>query len=81
MVKGHVKSHNNTFKIRDVKILLEQGIERVLAEHWSNYVRHVIEEEKRFWEMGEISDRMIDEIPPLIIKVGGESDSNTDSSD
>jgi len=26
MLKGYVKSNNNTFKIQDVKLLLEQGI-------------------------------------------------------
>lgn len=57
MVKRYIKSHNNTFKINDVKMLLEQGVERVTAEHWNNIVRHVIEEEKRFWEIDEIADR------------------------
>lgn len=79
MVKGYVKSNNNTFKINDVKILLEQGIQRVTAEHWNNFVKHVIEEEKKFWKIDEIADRMIDEIPPLIINVSGKSDSDTES--
>ncbi|XP_029679990.1 uncharacterized protein LOC115245703 [Formica exsecta] len=81
MVKGYVKSYNNTFKINNVKTLLEQGVERVTAEHWNNFVRHIIEEEKKFWEIDEIADRMIDNIPPLIINVGGESDFDTDDSD
>lgn len=53
----------------------------MIAEHWSNFMRHVIEEKTRFWEIDEITDRMIDEIPPLIILISSESNFNTDYSD
>lgn len=65
MVKRYVKSHNTIYKINDVKMLLEQGLERVTADNWRNFIRHVTEEEKRFWEVDNISDRMIDEMSPL----------------
>lgn len=81
MVKRYVKSHNNTFKINDVKILLEKGIERVTPEHWNNFVRHVITEERKFCEIDNITDRTVyREMQPLEIHVNNESDFDTDDS-
>ncbi|XP_026831028.1 uncharacterized protein LOC105284771 [Ooceraea biroi] len=60
MVKGYVKSNNSTFKLKDVKLLLEQGIEWVTADHWRNFIRHVKNEEKKMWEVDHIADSMID---------------------
>lgn len=79
MVKGHVKRNNTTFKIGDVKRLLQEGLERVTAENWSNCVRHVINEEQNFWEIDKIVDRMIDNMAPIRFSVGPDYD--TDSSD
>lgn len=81
MVKGYVKSNNNTFKIQDVKLLLEQGVDRVTAEHWTNFIKHVTSEEKKMWEIDHITDKMIDGISPLIINVTGKTDSETSDSD
>ncbi|XP_029671493.1 uncharacterized protein LOC115240469 [Formica exsecta] len=81
MVKGYVKSKNNTFKIQDVKLLLEQGVDRVTAEHWTNFIKHVTNEEKKMWEIDHITDKMIDGISPLIINVTGKTDSETSDSD
>lgn len=81
MVKGYVKSNNTTFKINDVKKLLEEGIERVTAENWTRFVEHVIHEENNLWVIDEIADRMMDEIPPVAFTVNTGSDSDTDWSD
>ncbi|EZA49329.1 hypothetical protein X777_12359 [Ooceraea biroi] len=79
MVKGYVKSNNSTFKLKDVKLLLEQGIEWVTADHWRNFIRHVKNEEKKMWEVDHIADSMIDATLPLIINVTGETISETSS--
>jgi len=40
----------NNNKIQDVKLLLEQGVVQIqTAEHWSNFIRHVRDEEKKIW--------------------------------
>lgn len=81
MVKTYVRNNNNTFKIQDVKLLLEQGVTQVTAEHWSNFIKHVRDEEKKMWEIDHIADSMIDGIPPLTINVTGETDSEMSDSD
>lgn len=78
MVKGYVKSNKNTFETQDIKVLLEQCINQVTAEHWRNCIRHVTDEEKKMWEIDYIVDRMSDDIPPLIINVTDETDSDSD---
>jgi len=60
-VKGYVKTNISTFKINDVRRLLNEGIERVTLEMWSNYVSHDIKEEDKFWHIDYISDEMLDE--------------------
>jgi len=42
VVKGHVKANNTTFKINDVRQLFNDGIQKVTAEMWSNFVSHAI---------------------------------------
>lgn len=81
MVKGYVKTNNKSFKLPEVKRLLEEGIARVTSEHWKNFIRHIIKEEHRFWEIDHIVDSLIDEIPPLIIHVNGQSDSDSSDTD
>lgn len=50
-VKEYVKTNNSTLKINDVRRLLNEGIERVTPEMWSNYVSHAIKEEDKFWQI------------------------------
>jgi len=54
MVKGYVKSNNTTFKIDNVRALLIAGIERVTDENWKNFIRHVITEEDKIWQVDTI---------------------------
>ncbi|XP_071632141.1 uncharacterized protein [Temnothorax longispinosus] len=77
MVKGYVKINNNTFKTQDVKLLLEQGIERVTTEHWNNFIKQVRDKEKKMWEIDHIADRLIDRTS---LHVTGETDSETSDS-
>jgi len=41
MVKTYVKQNNNTFKIDDVKHLMNTAIDRVTTENWQNFIQHV----------------------------------------
>ncbi|XP_018578243.1 uncharacterized protein LOC108916465 [Anoplophora glabripennis] len=80
MVKGCVKTNNTSFKLPEVKRLL-QGVARVTAEHWNNFIRHSVSEEHKFWEIDNVVDRIIDEVQPIIINVNGESDSDSSGTD
>ncbi|KAL6421194.1 hypothetical protein ACFW04_013747 [Cataglyphis niger] len=72
-------TNNDTFKIQDIKLLLEQDI-RVTAEHWNNF-RHVKDEEKKIWKIDHIADSIVDKISPLIINVTGEDVTDSKTSD
>jgi len=50
-VKHYVRTHNNTYKIKDVQELLKQGVEHVTQEMWTNFVEHVVKEEHKFWKI------------------------------
>jgi hypothetical protein len=64
MVKSYVKSKNTTYKTIDVKHLLHQAIDRVKPEDWQSFIRHVKDEEQKFWDVDFICDEMIDELQP-----------------
>ncbi|XP_022160668.1 uncharacterized protein LOC111026831 [Myzus persicae] len=50
-VKRYIKMNNSTFKLPDVKKLVIEGINECGPEKWKNFVSHVIDEEKRFWDI------------------------------
>lgn len=66
MIKRYVKCNNNTFKIQEVKLLFQEGIERMTTEHWRNFINYVSNEEKKMWEIDHIVDGIIDKLSPLI---------------
>lgn len=66
MIKEYIKSNN---KSKDVKLLLEQSIKQVTAEHWSNFIRQVRDKEKKMWEIDYLADKIIDRIPASVINV------------
>lgn len=81
-VKGYVKTNNSTFKINDVRRLLNEGIERVTPEMWSNYVSHTIKEEDKFWQIDYISDEMLDEhTTQHVLTITGLTTSDSEDSD
>lgn len=47
-VKGYVKNKNTTFKLKDVKQLLIEGIETVTAEYWRNVEAHTMKKKGKF---------------------------------
>ena len=72
-VKGYVAQNNTTFKLVDVRKLLEEACIQVTPEKWANCVRHVAEvEEPRCWDL----DDRIDSIEPVVINVANDSSSS-----
>ncbi|PSN51398.1 hypothetical protein C0J52_04460 [Blattella germanica] len=58
-----LRSQNRTFKIADMRILLEGGIWEITVD-----IAHVLQEEQRLWEKDELSDSMT--VPPIVIYIG-----------
>jgi len=54
------------YKIDDVLQLLNSAIERVTAENWKMFIKHVIDEEDKVWKVDDIMDEIIDEMEPHI---------------
>lgn len=75
-VKGYVARNNKTYKLKDVKILLEKGVAEVTADKWRNCVKHVLQEENKMWEIDNFVDIAVDK---LIINVGNDSSESDDS--
>jgi len=78
-VKSYVRTHNSTFKLKDVKELLERGVEHVTPEMWTNFVGHVVKEEEKFWTIDSITDDYMDEEPGRHILTIGDTSSDSDS--
>lgn len=78
-VKSYVRTHNSTFKLKDVKELLERGVEHVTPEMWTNFVGHVVKEEEKFWNIDSITDDYMDEEPGRHILTIGDTSSDSDS--
>lgn len=80
-VKNYVRMNNQTFKINDVKKLLEEGVERVTSDMWKNFLGHVIKVEDKFWQVDFISDELLDaeEATHVLTITGDTTDSDSDS--
>jgi len=76
MVKKYVKSNNTTYKLDDVRQLLNTAIERVTKENWENFIRHVIEEEDKIMKVDDIMDDIIEQLEPCILTVSNETSSD-----
>jgi len=83
-VKSYVRTHNNTFKLKDVLELLKKGVEHVTPEMWKNFIEHVKKVEDKFWDIEDVTDSVMDEQPEedrhvLTIGTGDTSSSDCDS--
>ncbi|KAE9544251.1 hypothetical protein AGLY_001430 [Aphis glycines] len=78
MVKGYVKQHNTTYKIDDVKLLLNTAIERVTSENWQNFLQHVKTEEDKMTEVDENMDAIIDNLEPCVLTITGDTSNSDD---
>lgn len=74
-IKGYVARHNTSFKLRDIRPLVELAASRVSADDWKKCIQHVIKEEERMWELDGMVDFVVDN---LIINT---ADSSTESDD
>ncbi|CAH2010038.1 unnamed protein product [Acanthoscelides obtectus] len=61
-VKGYIARHNTTFKLPDVKVLLETSIQLVTPEAWQNAIRHVVKEETKMWQLDHHIDTIIEPV-------------------
>lgn len=67
-VKGHVTFYNKSFKLRDVRDLLQEATSKTDKEKQKGCVKHVIEKvEKEIWEMDSIVE---DTIESVVINFG-----------
>lgn len=73
-VKGFVARNNKTFKLNDVRTLLEKGVANVSSVNWKNYIKHVQKEEQLFWNLDHIVDVVVDS---MIINPNEDSDSDS----
>ncbi|XP_025406053.1 uncharacterized protein LOC112680230 [Sipha flava] len=80
-VKNHVRMNNTTYKLPDVKKLLIEGIKRVDAEMWQNFISHTNKLEKQFYEVDNIIDEVLsaEKSDNLLMTLTGDTSSETDS--
>lgn len=86
-VKSDVRTHNRTFKLKDVMELLQKGVEHVSPDMWKNFIEHggIKKMEDKFWDLEHITDEIMDELPEederhvLTIGTGDTSSSDYDS--
>lgn len=73
-VKGHVASHNKTYKMAELKILLNNSIKNIDAMKWKKCIKHVEEViEPKMNAMDRNVEMMTEQ---FIINVGSDSDSS-----
>lgn len=77
-VKNEVARTNTTFKLTDVRVLLENAISSVTAESWRKCIAHVHTEEQRMWDL-DIRVETLTE--PIIIRPDADSSSDDSGSD
>ena len=75
--KRYIASNNTTFKENDVKKFICEAYSKISEEKWTNYDRHIVNEEKIFWE----ADLLQDDIEPFIINLNDASDDSDTESD
>lgn len=79
-VKNHVRMNNTTYKLPDVKNLLIEGINRVDANMWKNFIKHTKEEEEKFYQIDFIVDDVLTaEMTNLTMTITGDTSSETSS--
>ena len=76
VVKNHVKQNNTTFKLNDVKNVLNEGVQKVTSEMWAKFVSHTIKEEDKLYDIDIISDRMMNDEDEHIMTITGDTSSD-----
>lgn len=78
-VKGYIAANNKTFKLPEVKHLLEQSIKRVTRESWKKCVEHVLKEEEKLWKLDDIIEGMEEENAQFVINVENDNSDSDES--
>ena len=68
-VKGHVAKHNSTYRMDDVKRLVQDGFDSVTPEVWAKCCDHVVKVEEEFWNSDALQEETVE---ALIIEIPGE---------
>lgn len=76
-LKSFVRERNKTFKLKDVKQLFFEAIDRVTPELWSKYVKHAKKAMDEDWASEGLNDRSVEEF--IINLCPGDSDFEEDS--
>ena len=77
-IKGYVGARNRSYKLKDVKTLLEEAITKVTPDEWNKCVRHVIEKvENVMWKLDNIMEEREERI---VISLNESSASSLESS-
>lgn len=58
-VKRYVKENNTTFKVSDVQKLIVEGVKQCIPEMWQDFVKRVIEQENRLWDIQFTIDKLM----------------------
>lgn len=74
-VKGEIARKNTTFKLKEVKELLDTSLNNVTKENWLNAIKHVKEIEKNMWELDVIVENLHDN---FIINLDSSESSDSD---
>ena len=74
--KGFVAENNTTFRLKDVKELVYEGLGRITKEVWAKAEDHVLKIETEY-EKENCIDRS--EIPPIIIDFDDDESSDEES--
>ncbi|XP_025208931.1 uncharacterized protein LOC112604215 [Melanaphis sacchari] len=77
MVKNDVKEYNTTCELADVQKLLDDGIQRITSDMWTNFVSHTIEKEDKLYKI----DFMVDEVIDSTLDQMQTEDTSSDFSD
>ena len=77
-VKTEVAKKNTTFKLKDVKELMENALKNVTPENWKKAISHTIRVEDAFRKT-DFSEK--DDVERVIIDLGLDSDSSQCSTD
>lgn len=75
-----MKSNNKTFKLPDLHNLLFEGVAKVDAEMWKNFISHTMKEEDNFWTLDDIVDELTVERNRIVMIIGN-SDTEDDDFD
>lgn len=65
----------------DVRNLLVKGVEKVDATMWTNFIRHTIDEEDRFWKLDIIVEELMAETQEVVMTIGDTSSDESDEDD